>query len=458
MKKIIYTTIFITLFSSIIANAGTRTDIPYPDKEQLEIKVAEKFAAQDLIEKTYCVNKYDIIEFPNDSRLLNCLIENDVYEHFIPNCEEAKKVRSLTCTDHTIESLEGIQQFPNLEHLTIRGIKDNGSLIQDLAPLRNLTNLKSLSIRSAKIEDIIFLSKLTRLGTLDLSDNHVTDLSYLIFMEHLRVLRLDYQSPNFITDISPLTYISNLQILSLRGNKITDITPLASHKNLDNLIIRDNRITSLQPLADLKDMYNLDFSINLIPDIIPLTSLERLVGVIGSLNKLTDLTPLTELKNIVAADFRANYIVDVTPFGNMKNLAGLQLDRNMITDILSITQIKLNSFDMNLLGLSDNCIPEEQFNNIKFRNKIYTKRFTRQCGELDPEESTPNLIGIVNKDIVLDRIPAIIDEEEAKDIEQQVFEGGCSIGNGNNTDILLILIAVSIVTRLFYRRFFNKIN
>ena len=456
MKKIICTVILITLFSSIVAYADNGTNIIYPGEEALKLKVEEKFAERDLIDKTYCANQYDIIEFPMDSRLLNCLIENGVYENFIPNCEEAKKVRFLNCTDATIESLEGMQQFPNLESLTIRSIKDNGSLVQDLAPLRNLTNLHSLSIPSAKIDDIIFLSKLTKLRTLDMSNNHITDLSYLTFMKHLRVLRLDYQSPNFITDITPLTFINNLQILSLRGNKITDITPLASHKNLNDLIIRDNRVTSLQPLADLKNIYNLDFSINLIPDITPLTSLERLVGVIGSLNKLTNLTALTELKNIVAADFRANYIVDVAPFGTMENLAGLQLDRNYITDIVSLKQIKLNSFNMNLLGLSDNCIPEEQFNDIKFRSKIDTKRFTRQCGELDPEESTPNLIGIVNKDIVIDRIPSIIDEEKAEDIEQQVFEGGCSIGNGNNTDVLLILIAVSIVTRLFYRRYINK--
>ncbi len=458
MRKTIGTIIFLIYFLSNTASASTRSDIPYPNAEQLEIKVTEKFAEQDLIEKTYCVSSQDTIEFPNDSRLLNCLIENDVYENFIPNCEEAKKVKSLTCVDHTIESLEGLQQFPNLEYLTIHGLNDNGSLVKDLAPLRNLVNLKSLSIADANIEDIIFLSRLTKLRTLNLSNNHITDLSYLTFMKKLRVLHLDYQSPNFINDITPLTYISALQILSLRGNKILDITPLASHKNLNNLNIRDNRVPSLFPLAALKWIHTIDFSINLVSDITPLASHENLVGVTGALNKLTSIAPLNDLKNIVAADFRANYIVDVSPFGKMKKIAGLQLDRNMITDILSITQIKLNSFDMNLLGLSDNCIPEEQFNNIKFGNKIDTKRFTRQCGVLDPEESTPNLIGIVNKDIVLDRIPAIIDEEEAGKIEQEVFEGGCSIGNGNNTDMLLILIAVSIVTRLFHRRFFNKSN
>lgn len=456
MIKIIYNTIFLIIFSSITANADTRIDVVYPNEEQLKLKVEEKFAAQDLIPEYNCVNSYDIIQFPSDSRLLNCLIENGVYENFIPSCEKAKEVKSLNCTDSTIESLEGLQQFPNLETLTIRGINDNGSMVKDLAPLRNLVNLKLISIPSANIDDIIFLSKLPKLRTLDLSDNHITDLSYLIFMKKLQILRLDYQSPNFITDISPLTYISSLQVVSLRGNKITDITPLASHKNINNLNIRDNRVPSLVPLTDLKMINIIDFSINLIPDITPLAELKGLVGVIGSLNKLTNLTALTDHKNIVAADFRANYIVDVSPFGNMKNIAGLQLDRNNITNIVALKQIKFNSIDMNLLGLSDNCIPLEQFNNIKFRSKIDNKRFTRQCETLDPEESTPNLIGIVNKDIVLDRIPSIIDEGTAEDLEKQAFEGGCSIGNGNNTDVLLILFVISIVTRLFYRRRINK--
>ena len=455
MIKIISNTIFLIFFSFITANADTKIGIAHPNEEQIKLKIEERFTAQDLMPEYNCVNPYDLVRFPNDSRLLNCLIENNVYENFIPTCEKAKEVKALNCTDSTIESLEGLQQFPNLESLTIRGLEDNGSLVKDLAPLRNLVNLEFLSIPSANIDEIIFLSKLTKLRTLDLSNNHITDLSYLIFMEKLRILRLDYQAPNFITDISPLTYISNLQNVSLRGNKITDLTPFTSSRNLYNLNIRDNRVTSLQPLINLKQIYNIDFSINLIQDITPLASLGKLSGVAGSLNKLTNITALTELENIVAVDFRANYIVDVAPFGNMKNIAGLQLDRNYITDIESISQIKRNSHKMNLLGLSDNCIPLEQFENIRFSNKINTKRFTRQCGVLDPEETTPNLIGIVNKDIVLDRIPSIIDEGTAEDLEDQLTQGGCSIGTSNNTDVLLILIAISIVTRLFYRRFFN---
>ncbi len=443
-------------FLSMTVKADTKIDIVYPQEEQLKQKVAKKFTEQDLIPEYNCINQYDIVRFPNDSRLLNCLKENGVYEHFIPSCEKAKDVKILNCTDNTIESLEGIQQFPNLEVLTIRGIKDNGSMVKDLAPLRKLVNLQSLSIPSANIDDIIFLSKLSKLRTLDLSDNHITDLSYLTFMKNLQVLHLDYQSPNFINDISPLTYITALQIVSLSGNKITDITPLASHKNLNNLNIRDNRVQSLYPLANSKWIHTIDFSINLIPDITPLASLERLVGVAGSLNKLTDLTALTNLKNIVAADFRANYIIDVSPFGKMENIAGLQLDRNVITDIISLEQIKLNSHDINLLGLSDNCIPLEQFNNIRFRDKINNKRFTRQCETLDPEESTPNLIGIVNKDIVLSRIPSIIDEETADELEQEAIQGGCSVGSSNNIDGLLIVIIITIVSRLFYRKQINK--
>ena len=458
MRKTIYTIIFLTFFSYTNANADNETDTIYPGEEELKLKIEEKFAAQDLIDKTYCINPYDIIEFPNDSRLLNCLQENGVYENFIPNCEKAKEVKYLNCVDHTIESLEGIQQFPNLESLTVRGLNDNGSMIKDLSPLRNLANLKTLSIPSAQIDDIIFLSKLSKLRSLNLSDNHITDLSYLVFMRDLQILRLEYQSPDFITDISPLAYIKNLQLVSFRGNKITDITPLTSHKNLDTLNIRDNRVTTLLPITDLKNMYMLDFSINLIPDITPLATLERLIGVVGNLNQLRDLTALTELKNIRSADFRANYIVDVSPFQNMKNIIGLQLDRNNITDIVPIKMIKLNSHEMNLLGLSDNCIPEEQFNDIKFRDKIDNKRFTRQCETLNPEDSTPYLIGIVNKDIVLNRIPSIVDENKANDIEQQAFEGGCSIGSGNNIDVLLILITISIITRLFYRRYVGKNN
>jgi internalin A len=88
------------------------------------------------------------------------------------------------------------------------------------------------------ISDISLLKNLTDLKYLSIQGNNISDLSPLRNL-NLRHLNL---SNNNITDISPLKNLLNLEELDLSNNNITDISSLKNLKKLEHLNLMYNPI------------------------------------------------------------------------------------------------------------------------------------------------------------------------------------------------------------------------
>ena len=177
--------------------------------------------------------------------------------------------------------------------------------IQDISPLAGLTNLTSLSVLAANIqdEDVSLLSGLTNLRKLALSHNRIADISPLAELTGLtRLLLWD----NRIEDISALWGLTNLTFLSLGKNNITDISPLAGLTNLTELWLNDSNITDVSPLSGLTNLTFLNLSTNNITDISPLAGLTNLRQLNLSANNITDISPLSGLTNLRDLDLRGN--------------------------------------------------------------------------------------------------------------------------------------------------------
>ena len=109
-----------------------------------------------------------------------------------------------------IHSLNGIEYCSNFIYLSA-GLQN----IVDLKPLSSLTKLEFLNLdQNLALEDISPIYNLTNLKTLVLFSDPITDISGLSNLINLKTLDLNWTP---ISDISPLANLVNLEVLFLAG-------------------------------------------------------------------------------------------------------------------------------------------------------------------------------------------------------------------------------------------------
>ncbi len=390
-----------------------------------------------------CENSYDLVKFPNYSGLSNC-----VYKHYPDirgsiSCEDAASLTKLECNDPIINSLDGLQQFPNLE---IIFMPTAGSEISDLSPIRNLKKLRTVSIPNSNISEIGWLVYLDNLTSLNLIGNSVTNLEFFPLFKRITNLLLDYQAPTYITDIKPLSVLHGLATLSLQGNRISDITALDNLTNINNLMLRDNRITSLEPIDNLTKLTSLNFSVNIISDISPLDNLTDLTYIAGNSNRITDLSPLDNLTKLQDISFKNNFISSVLPIANKSSIRAVQLDYNGINDLSPIFDIMLYT-RLSELGLAYNCISKDNYRKVVYLQDIQTLRLDHQCESYPlyyPEDDF-----VVNDDLV--NAQDVIDSDTIP--KHETTSGvACSISQGKFNDLIVVVFPILLVVYLLLRR------
>ena len=121
--------------------------------------------------------------------------------------------------------------------------------------LRNCINLTYVRIEGLapmnELENIDFLTDMTKLETLSLNGTPTKDLSAL---GGLRNLREFSSMSSQRKDISVLEGLEKLQIVNLMGNQIEDITALATLVQLEELNLAINNITDYSPIYGLENL------------------------------------------------------------------------------------------------------------------------------------------------------------------------------------------------------------
>lgn len=227
------------------------------------------------------------------------------------------------------------------------------------------TEILDLSGKGIKSSRLSELGRLTKLTSLDLSDNEIIGLSFLKGLNELTTLDL---RNNRIKDIAPLSGLTELRTLYLDNNRIEDFTPLYSLHNLGILYITGMDISETE-LNALKtalpsciiysddaspdvveitlggktfksDVTTLDLSGCGISDISLLslcTSLERLD--LGD-NRISDLTPLMDITGLKSLDLENNRIGDLRPLLGLTKLEYLNLAGNEIDSVTALSDLK----------------------------------------------------------------------------------------------------------------------
>jgi Leucine-rich repeat (LRR) protein len=110
----------------------------------------------------------------------------------------------------------------------IRGMIEDGTIP---------ANVTNLNLSGNHISDLSLFSGLSELHVLNVSNNQVVDLSPLTGLSKLDTLFL---SGNQIADLSPLLLLPGLMILHAAENELTDISVLGSITTLTNVNVRGN--------------------------------------------------------------------------------------------------------------------------------------------------------------------------------------------------------------------------
>ena len=172
---------------------------------------------------------------------------------------------------------------------------------EQLAVLASLTKLESLKLYGNNITDLSPIARLTNLRTLDISANPIADLRLRPLVELPNLTALNASNIG-LTDLRPIADLVNLQHLELWGNKIDDISPIAGLVNLQYLYFSTDDIDDLTPFAGLINLQHLDLSFNDIDDLTPLVGLVQLETLNLNNNRIVDIQPLLDNRGIGAGD------------------------------------------------------------------------------------------------------------------------------------------------------------
>lgn len=283
----------------------------------------------------------------------------------------------------TNEDLADIGLFSKISTLNL-----SNNLITDISKLPDLSRLSYIDLSNNKINDFTNLNKYSKLAFIDLSNNNLSDISFMKNMKSLENINL---SNNSIADVEILSDIPNLQFITLDNNYIKDVSALSDMK-LSKLSLSGNYgITGYEKvpafslylnncgIKELKDISNND-KISLLeiadnPDIIIKSGYlpNNLINLNISGNNLSDLEFLSTLDNILVLNISNNNITSLSGLVGTKN--NVDEYSNYIDINISNNPIKnidnLNKYDSVILTYSDsNNVDLNIFDGIKTISRL----------------------------------------------------------------------------------------
>ncbi|XP_066214226.1 leucine-rich repeat-containing protein 23 isoform X2 [Saccopteryx leptura] len=194
-----------------------------------------------------------------------------------------------------------------------------------------------LDVKKRGLTDIYLLHSYIHLRYVDISENHLTDLSPLNYLTHLLWLKADGNR----LQSAQLNELPCLQAASFAYNQITD-TEGISHPYLGILDLKGNYIrivTGLDP-PKLIDLHTLELRGNQLESTLGI-NLPKLKNLFLAQNMLKKVEGLESLKNLTNLHLRDNQIATLSGFSKeMKSLQYLNLRGNMITDLRELNKLR----------------------------------------------------------------------------------------------------------------------
>lgn len=162
----------------------------------------------------------------------------------VGNLCEVSFLKKVNLSFNKLESLEGIDQLPQLRELIAYSNR-----IENISQINGITKLESIFLQQNKISSInnVF-TNLIRLQDLRLDKNRLTKIEHLSQCQALKSLNL---SSNILATLDGLHGLQNLQELFVSNNNIKSLTALKGLPLLRELDVSDNQLKSLDGIQYL---------------------------------------------------------------------------------------------------------------------------------------------------------------------------------------------------------------
>ncbi|XP_077026012.1 leucine-rich repeat-containing protein 23 isoform X1 [Tamandua tetradactyla] len=264
--------------------------------------------------------------------------DEDDLEDFDPDQEDLEREEEEKETEEGEEDRKEGEDFseewlPN--PLTEDMMKDGLSLLCKTGSGLAHAYVK-LEVKERDLTDIILLRSYIHLRYVDISENHLTDLSPLNHLTHLLWLKADGNRLRS-AHLDELPY---LQIASFAYNQIID-TEGISHPRLGSLDLKGNRIrlvTGLDP-QKLNNLHTLELRGNQLESTLGI-NLPKLKNLFLAQNMLKKVEGLENLSNLTTLHLRDNQIETLSGFSEeMKSLQYLNLRGNMVADLGELAKL-----------------------------------------------------------------------------------------------------------------------
>ncbi len=193
-----------------------------------------------------CSNTLEELELIVDPMQISALSIFADGGYSLHGIDEFSELYYLKVHANTIMNAE---ELVSLKRLQFLDIMTNG--LMGFSFLKSMTSLEYLFLTSPFITDISFLEGLPHLDSLQIwSDSSLlTDISPIKNCTELTALDLSYNT--HINDYSPIGSLSELETLYLDGTNVRDLSFAKSLKNLSAIAVTESNVTDLTPLEDL---------------------------------------------------------------------------------------------------------------------------------------------------------------------------------------------------------------
>lgn len=217
--------------------------------------------------------------------------------------------------------------------------------------LTKLTYLESLEIEGQTFDSLRFLSSLTELTELKLTDCRLQseDLTIIAALPNLEQLTL---SDCGLSTISGLDKAQNLKYLNLSNNTIRNLEPLAYLMKLQEIDLQHNALTGLSALSGLTDLQKLNVAYNSLTSVAPLATCTKLTWLEATNNELIALSGIDNLPALSYLSVNHNALTDVSLLASRTTLTELHVANNEIEDISSLSAL----VNLEVLDFSNNLV------------------------------------------------------------------------------------------------------